>query len=334
MADFRFLKNMVSKQWVVSAPRRAKRPNIGQGSVQLCPFCVGQEKREQEVYRVGGKTGDSNWHIRVLKNHFPFARIHELIIHSPDHHKNFDELPFSQVELILQTYRQRYNVHKDAGQVYIFHNRGIGGGESLPHPHTQLVVVPKEVNMEISPLDTSIYRIESGMRNQESWEKHKKESLIHNSLFLIQKTQSKTIGSPQIPRNDVLCTDHFFIFCPDTSEWPDEVWIAPKKNGKGFGAITADQISDLGFCLSRLIQILDIRHGHEFPFNFYIYPGNQWYLRIIPRIKILGGFEVGTHIIVNTQDPKETFAFIKEHFWEPDIEKIRGEHQAEYWRAV
>ena len=78
---------------------------------------------------------------------------------------------------------------------------------------------------------------------------------------------------------------------------------------------------------------MDIRHGHEFSFNFYIYPGKEWYLRLIPREKILGGFELGTGVIVNTQDPAETFNFIKEHFNEPDVEKIR-ENRAEYHRKA
>lgn len=101
-----------------------------------------------------------------------------------------------------------------------------------------------------------------------------------------------------------------------------------------FGSITDVEVTDLAFVISRLIQIYDLRHGYEFPFNFYIAPGKNWYLRLIPRLKILGGFELGTNIIVNTQDPKETFAFIREHFWSPDPEKIKGEHKAEYLKSV
>ena len=92
--------------------------------------------------------------------------------------------------------------------------------------------------------------------------------------------------------------------------------------------------TDFAGVLQRLIQIMDIRHGNEFPFNFYIYPGTDWYVRLIPRIKILGGFELGTNIYVNTQDPKETFAFIQEHFFVPNEEKIKTIHKAEYKKSV
>jgi len=321
VVDFQFLQNKLTGKWVVSAPRRSKRTNAGKKIEPICPFCPGQEVKEEELYRVGG----TDWKIRVITNKFPFAPNHEVIIHSPDHHKNFDELPLSQVELIFKTYRERFNFHARKGSVYIFNNSGTSSGASLTHPHTQLVVIPAEVKLDFAPLDLSIYKNESGIRKQESG---KLKSLIHNSLFRIQKSRSKNYSE------DILEKEHFLIFCPTTSEWPDETWIAPRKNGKGFGAINDREITDLSFILSRLVQIFDQRHGHEFPFNFYIVPDKNWYLRLIPRTKIIGGFELGTNIIVNTQDPGETFAFLKEHFWEPDHEKIKRDHQAEYRKSA
>lgn len=289
--DFKLIQNPVTKSWVISAPRRAKRPDEAKGVEPVCPFCIGREANEEEVYRVGGESGDSKWQIRVLPNKFPFAPIHEVIIHSPDHHKSFDELPLSQSELILKTFRQRFQTHQDKGQVYIFHNHGERGGESLPHPHSQLAVIPEHVKMDIPRLHVS-----SEGEFQE--------------------------------------TIHFMLSCPATSQWPDEVWVFPKKRGRVFSEITDEEIKDFAKTLYRLIQIFDLRHGHEFPFNFYIYPGGDWYLRLIPRVKTLGGFELGTGVYVNTQDPKETMSFIREHFESPNEEKIRIEHQADYKKTV
>ncbi len=290
--DFKFIKNKISKTWVISAPRRAKRPDIAKGSEPVCPFCIGNESLEQEVFRIGGEPGDNRWQVRVIPNKFPFTLIHEVIIHSPDHHKNWDELPVFHSELILKTYRQRYITHQDKGLVYIFHNHGKGGGESLPHPHSQLAVVPNDIEMDIQELDSP-----------------SKEDFAQE-------------------------TDNFTIFCPSYSQWPEEIWIFPQKRGRIFGEITDSEIKDLARILYRLIQIMDLRHGNEFPFNFYIYPKNDWYLRIIPRFKTLGGFELGTGVFVNTQDPKETIMFIKEHFKEPNEKEIRTKHQAQYRRGV
>lgn len=298
MSDFEFLQNPLSKKWVILSPRRAKRPDVARGMEPVCPFCPGKESEEKEVYRVGGKIGDSKWQVRVLPNKFPFAPIHEIVILSPDHHKSFEDLPISQIELVLKVYRQRYETHKEKGQVYIFHNHGEAGGESLPHPHTQLAVAPFDIKLDMPRLaaDGDLKAITMNQQNQE--------------------------------------TKFFTLFCPKTSQWPDEVWIAPKARGRAFGEIKDAEITDLAFILSRLIQIFDLRHGLEFPFNFYIYPGGDWYLRIIPRVKVLGGFEVGTGIYINTQDPTETIMFIKEHFDNPQEEKIKTIHRARYHKRV
>lgn len=292
MSDFKFIEDKLSGRWVISAPRRARRPDSAKGTASSCPFCPGKEGEEQELYRIGGEVGDSNWEVRVVPNKYPFAPIHEIVIHSQDHHKNFGELPDSQVELIFKAYRQRFQTHKDAGQVYIFHNRGEVAGESLPHPHSQITVIPQNVKLNI----------------------------------------------PVIPENEgeVINTKFFSIFCPLSSEWPDEVWLAPseKSANQKFTDITDQEISDFAGSFNKLVQIMDLRHGNEFPFNFYIYPGQNWYLRLIPRLKTLGGFELGTGVFVNTQDPRETIGFLKEHFENPDAERIKTIRKADYKRGV
>lgn len=291
MANFQFLHDPISKFWVVFSPRRQSRPNIAHATeTAVCPFCPSNEGQEDELFRIGGEMGDSNWMVRVLPNKYPFASIHEVIVHSPDHHKNVDELPLENVMLLLQAYKARFLAHRAEGQVYIFNNHGIEGGESLPHPHSQLVVIPRNIEAPIPAL---------GLLPHEYHE-----------------------------------TDAFRIFCPQIAQWPDEVWIAPKKQGDGFGGITDAELADMALVLQRVVQLLDIRHGHEFPFNFYIHPGKQWYLRLIPRLKRLGGFEVGTGIYVNTQDPSETIRFIKSNFTNPDVEKIQAENRAEYATSV
>lgn len=278
MADFNFLKDSRGR-WIILAPKRAKRPDQAKGAEPPCPFEPGHEP---EIFSIN--------EARVVVNKFPFAPIHEIIIHSNDHHKNFDELNHARVEDIFKVYRSRFEEHKDKGQVYIFHNQGKNAGESLPHPHTQLAVVPNHVELDIPALK---------------------------------------LGSEEVKE-----LSNFYIFCPDVSQWPDEVWVAPKREERSFDEATSDEIKEIAFIVSRLVQIFTLRHGHEFPFNFYIYPGVGWYLRLIPRVKMIGGFEIGTGIYVNTQLPSETFGFIKEHFDNPDFEKIKSQHLADYGHTV
>lgn len=289
--DFKFIQNGVSKKWIISAPKRAKRPDSASEEIPLCPFCPESVEKEKTLYEISSKSPKSGWLVKVIENKFPFAEIHEIVIHSEDHHKSFDELPLEQSELIFKTYRERFKIHQDKGHVYIFHNHGEASGESLPHPHSQLVVIPDFVRLDIPPVDFS-------------------------------------------SKEDSQETEHFTIFAPLSSEWPDEVWLKPKIPNTFYSEISDLEVKDLAKAIYRLIQIFDLRHGSEFPFNFYISPFKGWYLRIVPRVKRLGGFEIGTNMSVNSQNPKETIAFIKEHFEIPNAEKIKTHHQANYRKAL
>lgn len=313
MADFSFLKNLLTKKWVVLAPRRAKKPDIAKGTEPSCPFCPGKENGEEEIYRVGGRKGDSNWELKIIPNKFPFTPIHELIIETPDHHTTFSDFTKDRIKMIIETYKHRYNEHSSKGQVYIFHNHGEKGGESVPHSHTQVTVVPDQVLLEVPRLITVIPRSFLDLNT------HRKKSL--------NKIQDNR-------HDDLLLTKHFVIFCPEFSVWPDEVWVAPQKSGRVFGEISDQEVLDMADILGRLIKIFDLRYNKDFPYNFYIYPGGDWYLRIVPRLKMPGGFEVGTNVFVNTQRSQETMGFIKEHFDKPNLDKILREQQAEYHYRV
>jgi len=259
---FKFLKNELSGKWVVLAPKRSRRPDVAVGTEPPCPFCAGAESQTpKEVYRLGhGRKNTPGWQIRVVPNKFPFAPVHELIIHSPSHKDSFFTYKSALIAKIFRVYKERYLYWQGEGQVFIFYNHGVAGGESLPHSHTQLTVIPSLVRLETPRAAPP-------------------ENTIHESLF-------------------------FTIFVPLASGWPYEVWFLPKSRGRSFGEIRSEEIEDLSKLFSKVLKKLQKILGADFPFNFYIYPGGDWYLRLIPRVKTTGGFELGTGIFVNTIDPK------------------------------
>ncbi len=291
VADFTFLNNSKSHIWVVAAPRRANRPNEAEKHLTECPFCDGGEAEHQLVYQIGEK---DDWLVRVVYNKYPFATVHEVVIHGQDHLKSFAELSAPHLEALFHAFQHRYNEHAYRGQVIIFHNHGALAGESLPHPHSQIAVIPERVHIDAPELRSvlpqeSVYRFEQEL---------------------------------------------FTLLAPKISQWPDEVWIVPKTKGKTFGQMTDAERKELSYLMKQLILIFDHRYNRDFPFNFYIYPGEHWYLRLIPRIKSLGGFELATGVYVNTQKPEETMTFIRKHLHTPNLEKILQEDQAEYHRTM
>lgn len=269
MANFEFRKDPVNRDWVIIDPKRAARPNVAQGKEPLCPFCPGNERlTPREIARVGkGRPNQPGWEIRVTPNKFPFAPIHEVIIHSPGHTESFFTYSPERVKKIFRIYRERALVHEKKGQTVIFHNHGKAGAESLPHSHTQLAVVPNEV----------------------------------------------TLATPLAPVEENIAkkTKFFTVFCPNTSQWPVEVWVVPKERGSFFTTINDQEIADLAKVLLWLLKRMERVIEVDFPFNFYLYQGADWYLRIIPRLKQLGGFELATGIIVNSTDPTQVARKIK-----------------------
>lgn len=261
---FEFLKNNISERWVIISPGRSKRPNVVKGAEPVCPFCPGNEHiTPPESYRTGGGQKDGpGWDIRVVPNLYPFAPIHEVIIDSPDHSTSFFNYKPSLIAHLFKVYRQRFDHWKSKGQVVIFYNHGTEAAASLPHPHTQLAVIPKKVQIDVT--------------------------------------------RAVIPQNIIHETKYFTIFTPDASEWPYEVWFLPKKRGRLFGDITNEEIDDLASLFSIILGKLKELMEGEFPFNFHIYHGGDWYLRLFPRTRRIGGFEISTGIYVHSKPPKES----------------------------
>jgi UDPglucose--hexose-1-phosphate uridylyltransferase len=287
--NFHFLKIPNLGKWVISAPKRAKRPRL---KGRKCVFCPGDEQIEKDCYRIGGEDHDKNWKVRVIKNKYPFTPIHDIVVLTPEHINHFSDISVEQTRFGIEAYVNRYNAYKDKGTVVIFGNSGHDAGESIGHPHAQIAVPPKNITIQTPKLE----------KNIDYWGEHFK------------------IGG-------------FEMICPPYSEWPDETWIVPLERGKTFGEISFSEIESLSYVWNRLIKIFEIRHGNKFPHNFYIYPYEDWYLRLIPRAKIPGGFEISTGIFVNTQNPRETMEFIKDHFAESE-EKMIKKARARYRRGV
>ncbi len=287
----KFVPDVSTRRWVIIAQGRGKRPVENVSTPVKCPFDTGNEGvSAPEVYRLGdGKSETPGWKVRVIANKYPITDFHEVIIHNPDHQKDLDELPLEDVANVFRVYRDRYNYHAKNGQVMIFCNHGLEAGASLSHPHSQLVVVPGQINLD---------------------------TLTREPVTNLVET-----------------TGFFEVFCPDFSQWPFEVWIAPKRRNTKFGQITEDELIDLTSntqkVLQRLIKHLSDTSGHLHPgvapitwsegqvaYNYYIYHGNDWYLRIMPRLVHRAGFEMGTGLEVNIVDPAIVAAILKEEISE------------------
>lgn len=272
----KYVPDISSKRWVIISPQRINRIYQKQEK-SICPFCPGNEAMTTpEVMRVGkGEPGKPGWDIRVIPNKYPITAFHEVIIHTPDCHKDLEHLSESHLKKIFQVYRTRFNFYRQRGQVMIFCNHRENAGASLKHSHSQLVVLPFQINLDTLARE---------------------------------------------PMNNIIEQNKYFnLYCPDFSQWPFEVWLAPKKQNTYFGDITDEEISDLVVIFKRVLNVLIKIHKKykfstlPFAYNFYIYPKENWYFRLIPRFINRAGFELGTGLSVNIVDPKDAAEEIKNH---------------------
>lgn len=287
----KFVPDVTTNRWLIIAEGRLKRPSdieAHRESKKVCVFCPGNEKipGNEEVMRIGtGSAYEPGWQVRVIKNKYPITDFHEVIVHSPSDDLDLDKLPLEAVSRVLEAFRARYNFHQQNGHVMIFNNVGEDAGASIKHPHSQLVVVPKQISLDSLKIEP-----------------------VSNII-----TDNK---------NFVVYCPEFSQWPFETWITPK---ISGENFGQITDDAIKDLAQVLQSTLRRLITHLtkgeNECHFHpgvptvtfrEAPaYNFYIHYGLDWYLRIIPRLIHRAGFELGTGLSVNSVDPVDAAAILK-----------------------
>ncbi len=323
-----------TKQWVIIATERAKRPTDfmkTSAPVSLpvyqpnCPFCPGNESMtppETMAYRKGGAANGPGWWVRAFLNKFSalapegslsrqetegfFRKMdgvgqHEVVVESPQHNLCIPLMADRQVEEILLAYRERYLALREDPRfklIIIFKNHGSRAGTSLEHPHSQMVAMP------IVPL-TIRYRFEKAAGHFDD------EGTCVYCDILREGLRIRT--------RLILESDRFATFHPFASRAPFETWIVPKKHHASFGSISVDESKEFAWVLKRTLSQL-YRGLNNPDYNYIIHSAPikdeqeeyfHWHLQILPRLVTPAGFELGTGMFINTALPEETAAFIR-----------------------
>jgi UDPglucose--hexose-1-phosphate uridylyltransferase len=326
MPEFR--QNPITKEWVIIATERARRPHEFAAKekpkaipsyVATCPFCPGNEHMTPpESYRDGDGSG---WQVRVTPNKFSAlalegARwrhceglkrsaagvgIHEVIVETPDHSLTTALMPLDQVERILRCYKQRYYAITEDPRIElitVFKNHGASAGTSLEHPHSQLIATPIISSQVRSRMEEALrYFDEAG-------------ECIFCRLMVEELGDQKRI---------VAENGHFVAFVPYASLSPFTIMIFPRRHMASFGQISDEEIAALAAIqrdtLARLYYGLQ---NPDFNYNIRTAPSEcryvryfHWYLSVIPRLTKVAGFELGTGFFVNVSLPEENAEFLR-----------------------
>jgi len=328
MSEIRF--DRVHNRYVIIAPERQHRPNLPKkedvtSSVKNCPFCEGHEDfTPPEIFALRENAANAKgWKTRVVPNLYKAVQIeerdiskregifeytagfgaHEVIIDSPCHSCTMAELGSKGIEKWLRTMIVRINdLQKDKRLVslQLFKNSGKNAGATQEHPHTQLIALP------IMPKNS----LDFLKRNQEYYMLHGRgivEDIVHNEQLEKVRIVNE-IGS-------------FIAYCPYASFFAFEVIIAPTKVLTGLNKCSQSELTDLAELTKKVFEMLDIQlDTYDYNISFYMAPLNTnfeneaymddieknftFYMRIMPRIYTLAGFELSTDTAINSVVPE------------------------------
>jgi UDPglucose--hexose-1-phosphate uridylyltransferase len=317
-------QNIVTGEWVVIAPERAKRPeDFVMASApkkhldDKCPFCI---SNPDGAYQFSIKEAETQ-NIYIIPNRFPaFSSSdgliqeggqlytstkalggHEVII-LKDHQKEIYEGGWELLSELFGVYQKRlahYEQDPTIEYAMPIHNLGPEAGASIEHPHSQFFassVVPNLVEKELV--------------GAKAFYEDK-----HQCVFCAMIEEEKRQGIRVISENEDFIAFTFFA-----SRFPFEMWVLPKKHSPSFEAIDTQMLENL----SKLVYdvVLKLNNAIKFPpFNWWIHTGPikkdhvddyyHWHMEIAPRVSKFGGYEMGSGIVIDVVSPELAAGFLK-----------------------
>jgi UDPglucose--hexose-1-phosphate uridylyltransferase len=320
--------NMMTNEWVIIAPERARRPtDLPVPPAPLpqlapgCPFCPGHEADSgPELWRTPA-AAQGPWQTRVVPNKYPAVAldgaapqtrvdnlrvavdgvgVHEVIIDSPRHDLGPALMSRDAVAALLTTYRARLRTHAADPRlkhVVLFKNHGAGAGTSLTHPHSQLIGLPV-VSTQVAG----------------------RVGLFSDYLALRGGCLACRLLADELADGAriVHAGPHFVALIPYAALSAFHLWILPRRHAAHFAATTDGELLDLAGVLRTVLRRLHFGLGDP-PYNYVIRTsplgcegdGYHWYLAIVPRIGQAAGFELGSGIYINPSLPRDSAAWLR-----------------------
>lgn len=323
-------QNIATKEWVIIASERAKRPNayiepkplpLTEGRIiydPTCPFCPGNEELDLEIAR---HPADGPWQTRIVRNKYPALaadsvltrsfdgvqrRItgvgyHEVVVEHPHHNTTLALMTAEEIREALATFQRRAaEMQKDQRieQIIYFKNHGERAGASLIHPHCQIVGIP------IVPGDIR-RRIEEARRFFDD---------IGCCVYCTMLAEEIQRGERMLALNE-----YFGAFVLYAASSPFHTWIIPRRHRASFQNAEPEELTALAEILRDVLRRLYF--GLRDPdYNLIIRsspvkePENgyfHWYVTLVPRLSRSAGFELGSGVWINPSLPEACAEFLR-----------------------
>lgn len=235
--------------------------------------------------------------------------ISEVVLETPEHSLTPEDMGKEQTALVIEAFYSRtLELEKDERirYVMIYKNCGALSGDLCGHSHsiiTATPIIPKRIKEELD-----------GAKSYYEY----KERCIFCDMMREEQRYKKRI---------VLETEHFIAYCPFATRFPFEIWILPKRHNCYFKEITSEERADLGFVMADAIKRLrKVLNNPPYNFVFHSAPSKiprraqwhtlgedfHWHIEIMPRVRRLTGFELGSGMYTLSTSPEDAAKFLKE----------------------
>ena len=305
--------NILTGEWVLVSPHRAKRPWQGQNEEisnqkqpthdSSCYLCAGNT-------RVNGEENPKYEDVFVFTNDFaalqttsPKFAVNEglfkaeseqgickVVCFSPDHSKSLANMSVENINKVVKTWQNQYTElgsNNMINYVQIFENKGAVMGCSNSHPHGQIwsqSTLPNEVDKKD--------------QQQRAYFSKYNSSLLGDYL-----KQELDVNERIIYKND-----DFVVLTPFWAVWPFETMIVPKKQCENITKISEQDSLNFADAISKTTKAYDKLFNCSFPYSSGIHqsPTNgeindhwRWHMSFYPPLlrsatvkKFMVGYEM------------------------------------------
>ena len=305
--------NILTGEWVLVSPHRAKRPWQGKNEAlpkkqtisydpdcYLCPGntringAVNPDYKDVYIFQNDFAALQNNLKEFSLDNKLLKAKsesgICKVICFSPDHSKSLGEMNKKEILKVIEAWQTEYLLlgkEKNINYVQIFENKGEIMGCSNPHPHGQIwsqSSIPNEVVKKNT--------------NQLNYFLDKQSSLLKDYLNQELKEKERIIYENK----------NCVVLVPFWAIWPFETMIIPKKHQQNISTLDGKEREDFAEAILVITKTYDKLFECSFPYSSGIHQAptdnknNQhwhWHMSFYPPLlrsatvkKFMVGYEM------------------------------------------
>ena len=304
-------KDYIQEKYVIISPKRGKRPHDVERPVRMeptkkeeCVFCPEKINKNNKILLTVKKTQEKKepWAITVIHNKFTsvshdnhkaYGR-QEVVIETPDHLKEIEDLSVQRIAEIFRVYAERTKTisqDKKIEYILIFKNNGGAAGASLQHAHSQIFATEfLPPNLKDKALHVQAHKLKYG-------------HCIYCEVIKKEKHGPRRVFEDK----------NAIAFCPWASMHNYEIWLMTKRHIDNVTQMNENErVSFAKFLKKILIKI----NGLGLPYNYYFHQiihdeDQHLYMKITPRGSVWAGVEIGSGLIINPIPPEDSARFYR-----------------------